>query len=89
MLAKLIVEILTIFLYCQKNLALVSSSVEMIGSQRLKIRSSSAKGTVLVNLDYNGTKDFFFLPNYNSMQANNKFSENLKYYQMELVIILK
>ena len=49
----------------KRNLALVSSSVEMIGSQRLKIRSSSAKGTVLMNLDSNGTKDYFFLlPNY-------------------------
>ena len=49
----------------KRNLALVSSSVEMIGSQRLKIRSSSPKGTVLMNLDSNGTKDYFFLlPNY-------------------------
>ena len=49
----------------KRNLALVSSSVEMIGSQRLKIRSSSAKGTVLMNLDSNGTRDYFFLlPNY-------------------------
>ena len=58
----------------KRNLALVSSSVEMIGSQRLKIRSSSAKGTVLVNLDSNGTKDFFFLlPNY-QFYAGNKAS---------------
>ena len=49
----------------RRNLALVSSSVDMIGSQRLKIRSSSPKGTVLMNLDSNGTKDYFFLlPNY-------------------------
>ena len=49
----------------KRNLALVSSSVDMIGSQRLKIRSSSPKGTVLMNLDSNGTKDYFFLlPNY-------------------------
>ena len=49
----------------KRNLALVSSSVKMIGSQRLKIRSSSAKGTVLINLDSNGTTDYFFLlPNY-------------------------
>ena len=49
----------------KRNLALVSSSVEMIGNQRLKIRSSSAKGTVLTSLDDNGTKNYFFLlPNY-------------------------
>ena len=49
----------------KRNLALVSSSVEMIGNQRLKIKSSSAKGTVLTSLDNNGTKDYFFLlPNY-------------------------
>ncbi|WP_440924096.1 hypothetical protein [Candidatus Pelagibacter sp.] len=49
----------------KRNLALVSSSVKMIGTQRLKIRSSSAKGTVLINLDSNGTTDYFFLlPNY-------------------------
>ena len=49
----------------KRNFALVSSSVEMIGSQRLKIKSSSAKGTVLMNLDTNGLADYFFLlPNY-------------------------
>ena len=49
----------------KRNLALVSSSVEMIGNQRLKIKSSSSKGTVLTSLDTDGTKDYFFLlPNY-------------------------
>ena len=34
----------------KKNLALVSSSQEMIGSQRLKVESASAKGTVLTGI---------------------------------------
>ena len=43
----------------KRNIALVSSSADMIGSQRLKIRSSSPEGTVLINLDTNGAKDYF------------------------------
>ena len=63
----------------KRNLALVSSSVDMIGSQRLKIRSSSPEGTVLINLDSNGTKDYFFLlPNYQFYVGNHSTSSEFE-----------
>ena len=49
----------------KRNLALVSSTSQMIDSQRLKIKSSSAKGTVLKGFDDKEKIDYFFLlPNY-------------------------
>ena len=63
----------------KRNLALVSSSADMIGSQRLKIRSSSPEGTVLINLDSNGTKDYFFLlPNYQFYVGNHPTSSEFE-----------
>ena len=51
----------------------------MIGSQRLKIRSSSPEGTVLINLDSNGTKDYFFLlPNYQFYVGNHPTSSEFE-----------
>ena len=49
----------------KRNLALVSSTSQMIDSQRLRIKSSSAKGTVLQGFDNKENIDYFFLlPNY-------------------------
>ena len=65
----------------KKNLALVSSSVEMTGSQRLKIKSSSAKGTVLINKGSNGTNDYFFLlPNYQFYAGKQLNSEEFEVF---------
>ena len=62
----------------KKNLALVSSSVEMVVSQRLKIESSSAEGTVLSGFTSNEKIRFFLLPNYKFYIANNGEEKNLK-----------
>jgi hypothetical protein len=62
----------------KKNLALVSSSVEMVISQRLKIESSSAEGTVLSGFTSNEEIRFFLLPNYKFYVGNNGEEKNLK-----------
>lgn len=63
----------------KKNLALVSSSVEMFESQRLKIERSTAQATVLSGFTSNEKERFFFLlPNYKFYIGNNDEEENYK-----------
>ena len=63
----------------KKNLALVSSSVEMFESQRLKIERSTAQATVLSGFTSNEKERFFFLlPNYKFYIGNNDEEENFK-----------
>ena len=60
----------------KKNLALISSSQEMIGSQRLRVESASAKGTVLTGIIKDNKRDYYFLlPNYKFYYGNHDINQ--------------